>query len=112
MQRLSGRAGTMPSATFWRLVDRLQLPDTEALESGKRPRFRLSTHQTHLATYLPEIGVTLQALGGAPGWFVRRNRSVPFRGRAPVKLLAERDGGRLGDMLQFLHHAVLRRSPR
>jgi hypothetical protein len=77
MQRLSGRAGTMPSATFWRLVDRLQLPDTEALElisypgkigpSGKRPRFRLSTRQTHLASYLPEIEVTLQALGGAPG---------------------------------------------
>ena len=69
----------MSSAAFWRLVDRLQLPDAEALElisypgkigpSGKRPRFRLSTRQTHLASYLPEIEAALQAIGEAPdGW--------------------------------------------
>jgi hypothetical protein len=84
--------GTTPSAAFWRLVDRLQLPDAEALElisypekiglSGKRPRFRLSTRQTHLASYLPVIEAALQAIGEAPGWLVRRNRSVPFRGGA------------------------------
>jgi hypothetical protein len=67
----------MSSAAFWRLVDRLQLPDAEALEliayagkigpSGKRPRFRLSTRQTHLASYLPEIEAALQAIGeGGP----------------------------------------------
>jgi hypothetical protein len=69
----------MPSAAFWRLGDRLQLPDAEALElisypekigpSGKRPRFRLSTRQTHLSSYLPAIEVALQALGEArDGW--------------------------------------------
>ena len=114
--------GTMSSATFWRLVDRLQLPDVEALEliayagkigpSGKRPRFRLSTRQTHLASYLPEIEAALQAIGEAPGWLVRRNRSVPFRGCSPVKLMAERGGKGMGDVLQFLNRAVLRRSLR
>jgi hypothetical protein len=106
--------------SVWRLVDRLQLPDAEALEliayagrigpSGKRPRFRLSTRQTHLASYLPEIEAALQAIGETPGWLVRRNRSVPFRGRSPVKLMAERDGEGMGDVLQFLNRAVLRRS--
>jgi hypothetical protein len=72
----------MSSAAFWRLVDRLQLPDAEALEliayagkigpSGKRPRFRLTTRQTRLASYLPEIEAALQAIGEAPGWVVRR----------------------------------------
>jgi hypothetical protein len=114
--------GTMSSAAFWRLVDRLQLPDAEALEliayagkigpSGKRPRFRLSTRQTHLAFYLPEIEAALQAIGEAPGWLVRPNRSAPFRGRSPVKLMAERDGEGMGDVLQFLNRAVLRRSLR
>ncbi len=115
-------AGTMSSAAFWRLVDRLQLPDAEALEliayagkigpSGKRPRFRLSTRQTHLASYLPEIEAALQAISEAPGWLVRPNRPVPFRRRSPVKLMAERDGEGMGDVLQFLNRAVLRRSLR
>jgi hypothetical protein len=110
----------MSSAAFWRLVDRLQLPDAEALEliayagkigpSGKRPRFRLSTRQAHLASYLPEIEVALQAIGEPPGWLLRSNHSVPFRGCAPIKLMAERGGESMGDVLQFLTRAVLRRS--
>jgi hypothetical protein len=124
MQPLSGRAAQCRprTAAFWGLVDRLQLPDAEALElisypekigpSGKRPRFRLSTRQTHLASYLPEIEAALQAIGEAPGWLVRRNRSVPFRGRAPVKRVAERDGEGMDDVLQFLNRAALRRSLR
>lgn len=63
-------SGTMSSREFWELVDRLHIPDAEALElieytgkiggSGKRPRFRLSTRQTRVAAYLPEIAVALQ----------------------------------------------------
>ena len=81
---------------------RPQLANTEALEliayagkigpSDKRPRFRLSTRQTHLASYLPEIEAALRAIGEAPSWLVRPNRSVPFPGSSPVKLMAERDG--------------------
>jgi hypothetical protein len=35
-----------------------------------------------------------------------------FSGRSPVKLMAERDGEGMGDALQFLNRAVLRRSLR
>ena len=65
----------MSSAAFWRLVDRLQPPDAEAREmiahtgnigpSGQRPRYRLSTRQALLASYLPEIEAALQAIGQA-----------------------------------------------
>ena len=90
-------SGTMSSAAFWRLVDRLQIPDPDALEligyagtigeTGKRPRFRLSSRQTHLAAYLPEIEAALQTIGEGPAWLHRRNRSVPFSGRTPLKLM-------------------------
>jgi hypothetical protein len=57
--------GTVSSRAFWELVDRLQIPDANALEvigypgkigtTGKRPRFRLSTRQTKLALHLPGL---------------------------------------------------------
>jgi hypothetical protein len=68
--------------------------------------------QTHLASYLPEIEAALRATGEAPSWLVRPNRSVPFRGSSPVKLMAERDGEGMADVLQFLNRVVLRRSLR
>jgi hypothetical protein len=112
----------MSSAAFWRLVDRLQLPDAEALEligyagklgpSGKRPRFRLSTRQTHLASYLPEIEVALQSIGEPTGWLLRPIRSAPFHGRAPIRLMSERGREGMGDVLHFLNRAVLRQSLR
>jgi hypothetical protein len=94
--------GTMSSAAFWRLVDRLQIPDPDALEligyageigkTDKRPRFRLWPRQTHLAAYLPEIEVALQTIGERPVWLQRRNWSAPFSGLAPIQLMVERDG--------------------
>jgi len=112
----------MSSAEFWRLVDRLQIPDAAALEligyagkvekAGKRPRFRLSSRQTHLAAYLPEIEAALQTIGEGPAWLQRRNRSAPFSGRAPIKLMVERDGEGAAEVLQFLNRAALKRSLR
>jgi hypothetical protein len=127
----------MSSAEFWRLVDRLQIPDSAALEligyagnigkAGKRPRFRLSsrqTHlaaylpeiegalQTHLAAYLPEIEGALQTIGEELGWLQRRIRSAPFSGRAPIKLMVERDGEGAAEVLQFLNRAALKQSLR
>ena len=56
-------SGTMSSAVFWRLLDRLQIPDPDALEligyagkvgkASKRPRSRLSSRQTGLTSYIP-----------------------------------------------------------
>ena len=84
--------GTMSSAAFWRLVDRLQLPDAEALEligyagklgpSGKRPRFRLSTHQTHLA-----LSAKLMALLSNSGPGVLANFGPPSVPQPTVSLM-------------------------
>jgi hypothetical protein len=60
--------------------------------SGKRPRFRLTTHQTRLAGYLPAIETALEAAGLTPAWLIQRDRAAPFSGRSPIKLMAERDG--------------------
>ena len=112
----------MSSAAFWQLVDRLQIPDAAALELigyagkvgkvGKRPRFRLSSRQTHLAAYLPEIEGALQMIGEGPAWLQRRNRAAPFSGRTPIKLMVERDGEGLAEVLQFLNRVTLKRSLR
>jgi hypothetical protein len=112
----------MSSADFWRLVDQMQIPDAAALEligyagkvgkAGKRPRFRLSSRQTHLAAYLPEIEAALQTIGEGPAWLQRRNRAAPFSGRAPIKLMIERDGEGAAQVLQFLNRAALKRSLR
>ena len=112
----------MTSRAFWQAVDRLQIPDADALEligypgkigsSGKRPRFRLTTHQTRLAGYLPEIEAALETAGLTPAWLLRRNRAAPFSGRSPIKLMAERDGEGAAEVLQFLNRAVLRKSLR
>jgi hypothetical protein len=113
---------TMSSAAFWRLVDRLQIPDPDALEligyagtigqPGKRPRFRLSSRQTHLAAYLPEIEAALQAIGEGPAWLERRIRSAPFSGRTPIRFMVECDGEGMAEVLQFLNRAALKRSLR
>src|SRR4051812_11995803 len=102
--------GAMSSRAFWERVDQLQIPDTDALEligylgkigpSGKRPRFRLSTRQTKLALYLPEIEAALQAIGEPPAWLRQRNRSAPFSGRALEWMTKQGDDG-LAEVLQF-----------
>jgi hypothetical protein len=112
----------MTSRAFWQAVDRLQIPDADALEligypgkigsSGKRPRFRLTTHQTRLAGYLSEIEAALENAGLTPAWLLRGNRAAPFSGRSPIKLMAERDGAGAAEVLQFLNRAALRKSLR
>jgi hypothetical protein len=112
----------MSSAGFWRLVDRLQIPDVAALEligyagkignAGKRPRFRLSSRQTQLASYLPEIEAALHTIGEGPARLQRRIRSAPFSGRPPIKLMVERDGEGGGRGAAVSQRAALRRSLR
>ena len=88
----------MTGAVFWRLVDRLNIPDAKALDligypgklpaSGKRPRFHLTTLQTRRASFLPEIENALGAIGEDPSWLRRRIRSAPFmRGNGAIMLI-------------------------
>jgi Protein of unknown function (DUF2384) len=113
---------TLTSRAFWQAVDRLQIADADALglidypgklaPSGKRPRFHLTTRQTKLAGYLPEIEAALAAAGQTTAWLHRPVRSAPFAGRAPVKLMAEQPGEGAAAVLQFLNRAALRKSLR
>jgi Protein of unknown function (DUF2384) len=113
---------TLTSRAFWQAVDRLQIADADALglidypgklsASGKRPRFHLTTRQTKIAAYLPEIEVALAAAGQTTAWLCRPIRSAPFAGRTPVKLMAEQPGEGAAVVLQFLNRSALRKSLR
>ncbi len=113
---------TMTSRAFWEAVDRLQIPDADALAlidypgklgvSGRRPRFRLTTRQARLAGYLPEIEAALAAAGQTPAWLRRPNRAACFAGRAPVKRTAEQPGDGAAEVLQFLNRVAMRKSLR
>lgn len=110
----------MSSAAFWRLIDRLGIPDADALNligypgklpaSGKRPRFRLTTRQTRTASALAEVGTALEAVGETAAWLHRRNRSTPFSGRAPLALMAAGKDESIGEVIRFLARLALRRS--
>ena len=80
--------------------------------SGKRPRFHLTTRQTKLASYLPEIEAALTAAGQTTAWLRRPIRSAPSAGSSPVKLMAEQPGEGEAAVLQFLSRAALRKSLR
>jgi hypothetical protein len=110
----------MSSAEFWRLIDRLGIPDADALSlidfpgklpaSGKRPRFRLTTRQTRLANALVEVGVALEAVGETPAWLRQRNRSAPFSGRTPLAVMVASNGESIGEATRFRTRLALRRS--
>jgi hypothetical protein len=63
----------LSSPEFWDLMQRWQIPDATALKliefsgklgaSGKRPRFRFTTRQRRITSYLPEIDAALAAAG-------------------------------------------------
>lgn len=94
------------------------VPDAMALEliefpgklgvSGKRPRFRLTTHQQRITSYLPEIDAVLVAAGKDQGWLHRKIRSAPFSDRSPIEYTIAHGMAGMADVLQFLNRAVMR----
>ena len=113
---------TLSSAEFWALMERWHVPDAMALEliefpgkigaSGKRPRFRFVTSQRRITAYLAELDSALVAAGHDPAWLHRKNRAAPFQGRTPLGLMVAGGKNGIGDVLRFLHAAVLRNSLR
>ena len=112
---------TLSSAEFWALMERWHAPDATALEliefpgkigaSGKRPRFRFVTSQRRITAYLAELDSALVAAGHDQAWLHRRTR--PNRSRAaPLGSMASPPKSGIGDVLRFLHAAVLRKSLR
>jgi hypothetical protein len=110
----------MSSTEFWRLIDRLGIPDTDALNligypgkppaSGRRPRFRLTMRQTRTANALAKGGMALEAVGETSAWLRQRNRSAPFSGRAPLAVMVAGNDAGIGEIMRFLVRLAFRRS--
>jgi hypothetical protein len=113
---------TLSSAEFWALMERWRVPDATTLELiecpgklgalGKRPRFRFVTSQRRITAYLAELDSALVAAGHGPAWLRRKNWAAPFNGRTPLGLMVAGGKNGIGEVLRFVHAAVLRKSLR
>jgi hypothetical protein len=107
----------MPSTTtFWSLMERWRVPDDQALEliaydgklpdSGKRPRFRLSSAQAEVVSSLVESDIALTAAAMDAEWL---HKPMADTDRTPLDLL--RAGAReevLGALRKITFEASLR----
>jgi hypothetical protein len=109
---------TLSSRRFWDLMERWHIPDATALEliefpgklgvSGKRPRFRFTTRQQRITSYLPEIDAALAAAGKDHAWLHRKVRGAPLSGRTPIEHMVAHGMGGMADVLQLLNRAAMR----
>jgi hypothetical protein len=114
--RLLGRA--LSSAQFWALMERWKVADAVVLEliqflgkigkSGKRPRFRFTTKQGRLTSYMAEIEATMAATQRDPSWLHGKSRSAPFSGKTPIDYMVEHGEAGMADVLRELNRAALR----
>ena len=99
-------------------MERWYIPDATALEliefpgklgvSGKRPRFRFTTRQQRITSYLPVIDAALVAAGKDQAWLHRKFRGAPLSGRAPIEYMVAHGMGGMADVLQLLNRAAMR----
>ena len=90
--RAPSRASANTKA-FWALMEQWGVSDATALEligfsgkSGKRPRFRLNTHQVQLLECLQELRRAAETAHGSPSaWLNHRQRAAPMNGRTQYK---------------------------
>src|SRR6476620_995485 len=105
---------------FWDIMERWRVPDSMALEliefpgklgkEGKRPRFRFTTRQQRIASYLPEIDAALAGSGVGPGWLHRKTRTSPLFGRTPIEHIVALGLDGLSDVMQVLNRAVMKQA--
>lgn len=106
------------SRQFWDVMERWRIPDATALDliefpgklgaSGKRPRFRFTTRQQRIASYLPEIDAALAAAGKDPTWLHRKIPGPPFSHRTPLEQMLAHGMEGMADALQSLNRAAMR----
>jgi hypothetical protein len=99
-------------------MERWRVPDATALEliefpgklekEGKRPRFRFTTCQTRITSYLPEIDAALVAAGRDPVWLHRKIQAAPFSRQTPIEFMVSRGMEGMADVLQVLNRAAMR----
>jgi hypothetical protein len=118
--RAPSRASANTKA-FWSLMERWGIPDATALEligfagkigkSGKRPRFRLNTHQVELLEYLQELDRTAEtAHGSASRWLNNRQRAAPMNGRTPVQTIVQDGATVISILLRNLNREAMRKA--
>jgi hypothetical protein len=86
-------------------MERWHVPDATALEliefpgklgaSGKRPRFRFTTRQQRITSYLPEIDAALAAAGKDQAWLHRK-----IQGRPPLEHIVTHGMEGMAEVLQ------------
>ena len=114
----SGRLGrVLSSRQFWDLMERWRVPDATALEligfpgklgaSNKRPRFRFTTRQQRITSYLPEIDAALVAGGKDHAWLHCKIPGSPFSRRTPIEHMATHGMKGMAEVLQILNRAVM-----
>jgi hypothetical protein len=104
----------LSSRQFWDLMEHWSVPDGTALEliefpgklgaSGKRPRFRLTTRQQRITSYLPEIDATLAAAGKDQSWL----HCQAFGHRTPIEHMVSQGMSGMLDVLQMLNRMAMR----
>ncbi len=107
------------STAFWELIDGWGLPDDIALkligqaasDSGKRPRFALTTEQIDRLALLRQIQEAGSAVHQDVGaWLLRPNRSTVFGGKAPIRLAASQGMPGLEALLAHLQFLTFKGS--
>ncbi len=86
------------------------VPDAAALEliefpgklgaSGKRPRFRFTTRQRRITSYLSEIDAALAAAGKDQAWLHRKAPGTPFSRRTPIEHMVAHGMDGMADALR------------
>ncbi len=103
---------------FWDLMERWRIADATALEliefpgklgkEGRRPRFRFTTRQQRITSYLPEIDAALEATGKDPAWLHRKLSIPPFDRRTPIEHMLARKMDGMADVLRALNQQAMR----
>ena len=108
----------LSSRQFWDLMEKWRIPDATSLEliefagklgkSGKRPRFRFTTRQQRITSYLPEIDTALAAAGKDQNWLHRKIEAAPFVRRSPIGHMLARGTEGMSDVLLRLNREAMR----
>jgi hypothetical protein len=118
-QALPRRLGRVLSAReFWEQMERWHVPDDVALEliefpgklgkSGKRPRFRFTTRQKRITSYLLEIDAALAAAAKDQAWLHRKIQAAPFSRRTPIEHMVTNGMNGMADVLRILSRLAMR----
>jgi hypothetical protein len=113
------RLGSILSVTqFWQLMERWHVPDATALEliaypgkigtSGKRPRFRFTTRQHRITSYLAEIDAAVAAAGKDSAWLHRKIQSAPFSRKTPIEHIIAHGSNGASEVLRVLNMTTMR----